>query len=206
MLQEPAGAGLPLHAPPVHQVAAQPHPRVVVQPAQLLQLTREAIHAGQAGAGLGQIGGQLRAVAGCGEAGLERFAVVPDAIAQAAPEALPVVAPAQFVDQLAGDPLALGPALGCGVISMGIEPGEHGIAHLRQRQHPVADPGGEAGDGPIQVVAARAVAGRIDRRQGRFGRGAAAMETGWGRILRLHSGARRRSSPCFSICAARRPW
>ena len=68
-----------------------------------------------------------------------------DAVAQLAPHPLPEVAPAQLIDQLAP------------VIAVA-DPLEHGIAHLRQGEHPMADVGGETGDGSVEVVAAAAVA------------------------------------------------
>ena len=82
----------------MHHVAGQPHARVVVQPAGGVQLVHKAIDAGQAGAGLEQVGRQGGGVGLWGMAGLERFAVVPDAIAELAPEPLPVVAPTQLID------------------------------------------------------------------------------------------------------------
>lgn len=51
--QEPLGAGLPADPPPVHDIRRQPHPGVVVEPAGLVQLLDESIHAGQAGLTVG---------------------------------------------------------------------------------------------------------------------------------------------------------
>jgi hypothetical protein len=71
---------------------------MVVQPAGGLQLLHETIDAGQPGAGLQQVGRQHGDVALRGMTGLERLAVVPDAIAELAPEPLPVIAPTQLID------------------------------------------------------------------------------------------------------------
>ena len=84
-------------------------------------------------------------------------------IAQLLPEALPVVAPAQLIDQF----FAALPAAGAG---------EHGIAHFGQREHTVADVGGEPGDRPIKEVAPLGVALRLDAVQQRLGLAAAAAD------------------------------
>ena len=83
-------------------------------------------------------------------AGLERLQVVVDAVAQIEPHSLPV-APAQLVDQLAAV-VARSDAL------------KDRLLHLRQRQHAMADVGGEARDGAVQMVAGFGVAGRLHPR------------------------------------------
>ena len=113
------------------------------------------------------VGWQHGGVAGGGVAGLERFAVVPDAVAQLVPEALPVVAPAQLGDQLGG-----GGAGG----TAGLQPGEHRVAHLGQGEHAVADVGRQARDGAIEGIAAAAIGPWIDRRQAPLGRGSTATD------------------------------
>ena len=145
MLEEPVGARLPVHPAPVHQVGGHPHPRVVVQPTRAHQLLAEAIHAGQAGAALADVVRQFSAVGGGVVSGLERLLIVFDAVPQLAPHPLPEVAPAQLIDQLAA------------VIAVA-DPLEHGIAHLRQGEYPMADVRRETGHGSVEVVAAAAVA------------------------------------------------
>ena len=85
-------------------------------------------------------------------AGLERLLVVVDAVAQIEPHSLPEVAPAQLVDQLAAV-VPRSDAL------------KDRLLHLRQRQHAMADVGGEACDGAVQMVAGFGVAGRLHPRQ-----------------------------------------
>ena len=86
---------------------------------------------------------------------------MPDAVAQLQPEPLPVIAPAQLIDQLTGDALALGLPLGSDVATR-LEPGEHSVAHLRQGEHAMANVRREAGDGAIEVVSGSGVAGRVE--------------------------------------------
>ena len=146
-------------------------------------------------------------------AGLQRFAVVPDAVAPLAPEPLPVIAPAQLGDQLlAGAALGGTPArrrsrtAKCLTIPSGsteqvslhrlsprpllAEVHKHRVTHLRQREHPVPDIRRQAGDGPLEMVAAGAVAGGVDRGQARFGSAATAGQARLARLARPSLGAR----------------
>ena len=159
--QKPLGTGLPADAAPVHQVGRQPHAGVVVQPARAVELGDEAIHAGQTGAAFGDVGREFRAVGAGMVAGFELFLIAPDPIAQLLPEALPVVAPAELIDQLFA-------------VCAGAQPGEHGIAHLCQAQRPVADVGREAGHRAIEEVAPLGVPRRLDAAQQLLGLVAAA--------------------------------
>ncbi len=108
---------------------------MVVQPAGAHQLGHEGIDAGQAGAALRQIGRQGGAVGAGGMAGAEGFAVVPDAVTELAPEPLPVIAPAELLQELARHPLRLGPPLRRPV-AVPLQPAEGGLPHLRQAEHP----------------------------------------------------------------------
>jgi len=82
-------------------------------------------------------------------AGFELFLVVVDAIAEGLPHPLPEIPPAQFIDQF-GAVIAVLPSLP--------QLRNHGIAHLRQGEHAMTNPGREAGHGAVQVVATAAVA------------------------------------------------
>ena len=97
---EPAGPHLPAQPPPVDPVARQPQPGVVVEPAGTHQLVHEGVDAGEARAGVGQIGGQGGGVGLGGPAGLEGFAALVHPFAPLAPEPLPVITPGELLDQL----------------------------------------------------------------------------------------------------------
>lgn len=73
---------------------------MVVQPALVHQLVAKGIDAGQTGAAAGDVVGQVCAVGRGRQAAGALLAVVPDALAQLLPDALPVVTPAELVDQL----------------------------------------------------------------------------------------------------------
>ena len=211
--QEPARPGLPAHASPVHHVGRQPHAGVVVQPARAHQLCREGIDAGQAGGGGRQVRGEVGGVGLGRVAGLQRFAIIPDAVAPLAPEPLPVIAPAELGDQLlAGAALGGAPARRRRRSTTGPTPNssspekvsldrlklrlplpqarKHRVTHLRQREHPVPDIRRQAGDGPLEMVAAGAVAGGVDRGQARFGSAATAGQARLARLARPSLGAR----------------
>ena len=61
-------------------------------------------------------------------AGFVVLLVFSDGITELEPHALPKIAPAQFIDELAA------------LIAV-TNPPKHGITHLRQAQHPMADVG-----------------------------------------------------------------
>ena len=168
--QEPLRSGLPAHPAPVHHIGRQPHAGVVVQPAGAVQFGDERIHAGQTGAALGDVGRQLLPIGPGLVAGFEFFLIAPDAITQLLPETLPVVAPAEFVDQFFAALTATGA-------------GEHGIAHLRQAEHAMADVRREAGDWSVEEIAPFGVTLRLDACQQLLGPAAAAFDgaqTTWG--------------------------
>lgn len=85
-------------------------------------------------------------------AGFQVFLAVVDGVAKVTPHPLPEISPTQLVDQLG----AVIPAL---VALPKLT--EHRIAHFRQGEDAVADPGGETCDGAIQVVAAASVTSGI---------------------------------------------
>ncbi len=134
-----------------------------------MELGDETIHAGQTGAAFGYIGRKFRAVGAGMVAGFELFLIAPDAISELLPEALPVVAPAELIDQLFA-------------VCAGAQPGEHGIAHLCQAQRPVADVGREAGHRAIEEVAPLGVARRLDAAQQLLGLAAAAADRAEGAL------------------------
>lgn len=85
-------------------------------------------------------------------AGLEGFLIAPDPVAELSPEALPVVPPAQLIDQL----LAGLPLLGAG---------KDRIPHFRQADRSMADVGREPGNGATEKVAGFRIALRLDLAQ-----------------------------------------
>ena len=148
MLKEPVRAGFPMHVSPMHEPCGHPHPSVVMQPARADEFLAKSIHAGQACAAIADVVRQLSAVTGRAVPGFELFLVVVDAITQLLPHALPKIAPAQLIDQLAAV-IAVADAL------------KHRIAHLRQGENAVADVGRQAGDGAVEVITAAGVPLRI---------------------------------------------
>jgi hypothetical protein len=77
-------------------------------------------------------------------AGFELFLVVVDAITEVLPHALPKVAPAQLIDQLA-PVIAFADAL------------KHRIPHLRKGKNTVANVRRQTGYGAVEVIAAAGV-------------------------------------------------
>ena len=95
-------AGLPLDAPEVDDVCGEPHAGVVVEVAGGFEVGHKAIHAGEGGGGVREVGGQIGFVIGWAETGFGFFTVEPDAVTQLLVEALPVVSPGKFGDELFG--------------------------------------------------------------------------------------------------------
>ena len=144
MLKEPVRAGFPMHVSPMHEPCGHPHPSVVVKPARADQLLAKSIHAGQACAAITDVVWELSSVAGRAVAGFELFLVVVDAITEVLPHALPKVAPAQLIDQLA-PVIAFADAL------------KHRIPHLRKGKNTVANVRRQTGYGAVEVIAAAGV-------------------------------------------------
>ena len=144
MLEEPIRAGFPMHMSPVHQPCGHPHPGVVMEPARADQFLPKSIHAGQACAAITDVVWELSSVAGRAVAGFELFLVVVDAITEVLPHALPKVAPAQLIDQLA-PVIAFADAL------------KHRIPHLRKGENTVANVRRQTGYGAVEVIAAAGV-------------------------------------------------
>ena len=155
MLEKPVRSGFPMHATPVHHVGGHPHAGVIVQPARGDQLVLEGVHAGQVGAAITDV---LRKVSLVGRrvvSGLEILLAVINAVTKVGPHPLPEVTPTQLIDQFrAVVPVA--DAL------------EHGVSHFAEREHAVADVGGEAGHRTPEMVAAFGVTTGIDLVQARF--------------------------------------
>ena len=227
---EPAGAHLPAQPPPVHPVAGQPEPGVVMQPAAAHQIGHEGIDAGQAGAAPGQILRQRVGVGLGGMAGLEGFAVVVNSLAPHAPEPLPIVAPGELPDQrltrVAGCAMPRATESGSirrtraaaatvhgsggqrcsgvrqprnrfrlGRPGQGRHPGKRRLPHLRQAQHAMADEGRQPRDGPIDMVTARAVGERVDRREQALGLTPAPQTRTGGSPKRAKPGRQQRGNP-----------
>jgi hypothetical protein len=115
-----------------------------MEPARADQFVAKSIHAGQTCASIADVVWELSAVTRCAVAGFELFLVVVDAITQVLPHALPKVAPAQLIDQLAP------------VIAFA-DASKHRIAHLRQGENTVANVRRQTGYGAVEVIAAAGV-------------------------------------------------
>ena len=144
VLEEPICAGFPMHMSPVHQPCGHPHPGVVMEPARADQFIPKSIHAGQACAAITDVVWEFPSVADRAVAGFELFLVIVDAITEVLPHALPKVAPAQLIDQLA-PVIAFANAL------------KHHIPDLRKGKNTVANVWRQTGDGAVEVIAAAGV-------------------------------------------------
>ena len=149
VLQKPTGTGLPGYLAPVDDVGGQPHAGVVVQIAGAGELIGKGIHTGQVGLAGADVVGELAGVVLGRVAGFVGLAVLPDAVADVGVDALPVVAPGQFVDELL-------PLIGV------FDAIPDGITHLGEAEYAVADIGAEARDGAIEGIAGSGVADWVD--------------------------------------------
>ena len=160
VFQEPVGPRFPVHPAPVHQIGRHPHPRVVVEPAAVHQIVSESIHAGQSGAAFAQVVGKVPAVTGGIVPGLQLLLTLKDGAAEIDPHPLPEITPTQFIDQLA----AVVPALAA-IPQLG----KDHLSDLRQGENAMANPGGQAGDSTLEMVAAASIALGIHPLQLAFG-------------------------------------
>ena len=161
MLEKPPRTGLPTDAAPVHEEGGEPEPGVVVQVAGGAKVVGEAIDADQRGFAGGDVVRHGVGVGGGGEACLVGFAVGPDALAELGVEALPVVAPGELVDELAG-------------VRGRVDEIERVVADLGEGEDAMTEVGGESCDVAGEEVAAALVGARLDEREGFEGGVAAA--------------------------------
>ena len=149
MLEKPVGARPPMNAADVNQPRGEPHPLVVVEPARVVQSADEGVDAGHPGPGFADVVGD-HVEPRPSRARRRSFKVFVDAIADREIHLSPVVAPAEFGNELHR-------LRGIG------HAGHRRVANLRERKHAVTDPRRKSGDGAGNVVAGLTVGKRVDR-------------------------------------------
>ena len=93
----PVRSGAPVHLAQMDQIAGQPHARVIMQIASLVERVHGFVYHGQTGTPLAHIVGQLTLIANARQGGTH---IVENAVAGAVPYMMEELAPAEFKGQL----------------------------------------------------------------------------------------------------------
>ena len=144
---EPVGRDPPMHLAQVHDIARQPHARVIVQVAGRVQAVHRPVDDRHTRGGFTDVRRQLRGVSGIGQyAFMQR---VHDPHAPMAPDMAEVLPPTELEHEL--------------VLHIERVTSRHTSEHLRQTDQAVRDVRRQIGDGALDRVAAACIAFRKDR-------------------------------------------